>query len=141
MDRVAIRHPERLAEVLHGRNIRHMFFGHLHRAIAGSWHGIPISVLRATIAQVALFLNSDEVGRSYEDPQYAVVLVEPKQVIVHFHDFLSHEVVAPGDRPPVVGDDEQVAYDHQERINATYSPIRETETGQFRLRDTGDHKS
>ena len=40
---------ERLAEVVAPyANIRHLFFGHVHRPITGSWRGIPYSTMRGT---------------------------------------------------------------------------------------------
>ncbi len=46
---------ERLAEVVVPyANIRHLFFGHVHRPITGSWRGIPYSTMRGTNHQVPL---------------------------------------------------------------------------------------
>ena len=95
MDRISLRDPGPLREVLlpHQARIRHLFFGHLHRPIAGSWRGIPLSTVRATNHQVALALGDTvRVPGSLEPPQYAVVLADGEQTIVHFHDF--------GDRSP-----------------------------------------
>ena len=90
MDRIALTDPALLRQTLapHRARIRHLFFGHLHRPVAGSWWGIPISTLRGTNHQIALAL--DEPTRyivSHEPPQYAVVLVDEESVIVHFHDY------------------------------------------------------
>jgi 3',5'-cyclic-AMP phosphodiesterase len=69
--------------------IRHIFFGHVHRPISGSWRGVPFSTLRATNHQVALdFHSADAVPGSHEPPAYAVVLIRADQVLVHTHDFL-----------------------------------------------------
>lgn len=90
MDRISLRQPERFTGVVAGRrNIRHLFFGHLHRPIGGSWRGIPVTTMRATSHQVALDLTPKaKVGGSHEPPAYAVVLADEDQTIVHFHDFL-----------------------------------------------------
>jgi Icc protein len=90
MDEVALQQPERFAAALAGRrNIRHLFFGHLHRPIGGSWRGIPITTMRATSHQVALdFVIEGVVPGSHEPPAYAVVLADSDQTVVHFHDFL-----------------------------------------------------
>jgi 3',5'-cyclic AMP phosphodiesterase CpdA len=91
MDRQSLQEPERLWSVLapHRERIRHLFFGHLHRPICGSWRGIPFSTMRATSHQVALdFTIEDKVPGSHEPPAYAVVLIDDDRVIVHFHDFL-----------------------------------------------------
>ncbi|WP_341895493.1 phosphodiesterase [Ferrovibrio terrae] len=91
MDTISLREPEKFAAVVapHAARIRHFFFGHLHRPICGSWRGIPFSTMRATSHQVALdFATSDAVPGSHEPPAYAVVRVDPEQVVVHFHDFM-----------------------------------------------------
>ena len=78
-----------LAVIAGRKNIRHLFFGHLHRPVAGSWRGIPISTLRATSHQVALdFVIEGRIPGSHEPPAYGVCLLEEDQMIVHMHDFL-----------------------------------------------------
>ena len=70
-------------------NIRHIFFGHVHRPISGSWRGIPYSSLRGINHQVPLDFKSIEVvPKSHEPPAYAVVFLENNQTTVHFHDYL-----------------------------------------------------
>ena len=90
MDEISLRETEGFVRVVAGRsNIRHLFFGHLHRPIAGSWRGIPFSTMRATSHQVALdFVIAGKVPGSHEPPAYAVVLADRDQTVVHFHDFL-----------------------------------------------------
>lgn len=90
MDHIALRDtgPLRAALAPHRARIRHLFFGHLHRPLAGSWWGIPTSTVRGTNHQIALAL--DEPTRfivNHEPPQYAVVLVDDESLIVHFHDY------------------------------------------------------
>jgi 3',5'-cyclic AMP phosphodiesterase CpdA len=90
MDRISLLDagPLREALVPHAKRIRHLFFGHLHRPLAGSWMGIPTSTIRGTNHQVALQLYEGErVPGSMEPPQYAVVLANDESTIVHFHDF------------------------------------------------------
>jgi 3',5'-cyclic AMP phosphodiesterase CpdA len=90
MDRIALRDSRTLRSALapHRARIRHLFFGHLHRPLAGSWWGIPISTMRGTNHQVALHLaDSVRVGGSQEPPQYAVVLADAEQTLVHLHDY------------------------------------------------------
>lgn len=90
MDEISLLQPEAyIAAVAGRRNIRHMFFGHLHRPIGGSWRGIPITTMRATSHQVALDLVVEgRVPGSHEPPAYAVVLADHDQTVVHFHDFM-----------------------------------------------------
>jgi len=91
MDRISMREPGRLRAAIepHRQRIRHLFFGHLHRPVAGSWLGIPVSTQRATSHQVALDLGAGpQVPGSHEPPQYGVVLAGEEETIVHMHDFL-----------------------------------------------------
>jgi 3',5'-cyclic AMP phosphodiesterase CpdA len=70
-------------------SIRHLFFGHVHRPVSGSWRGIPFSMLPGTNHQVALdFDTVSPVPKSLEPPGYGVVFVTPESVVVHTHDFL-----------------------------------------------------
>lgn len=90
MDRIALIDPGPLLETLarHAGRVRHLFFGHLHRPMAGSWRGIGFSSVRGTNHQVALRL--DDTGRvagCAEPPQYAVVLADGEGTRVHLHDF------------------------------------------------------
>jgi len=81
---------ERIAEVIAPiANIRHLFFGHVHRPITGSWRGIPFSTMRGTNHQVPFDFDAlDVVPKSHEQPAYAVVFLEERQTTVHFHDYL-----------------------------------------------------
>lgn len=91
MDRLQIAQSAELAAVLapHKSRIRHLFHGHLHRPLAGSWMGIPFSSIRGTSHQVALDLSEREtVPGSHEPPAYALVRVTDDAVIIHAHDFL-----------------------------------------------------
>jgi Icc protein len=89
LDRMGIIEADALYVLLrqHG-NVRHIFAGHAHRPIAGSWRGIPVSVLRSTNHQSALDFSPDRIAVTHEPPAYAVVFIERDSVIVHFHDFL-----------------------------------------------------
>jgi len=69
--------------------IRHLFCGHVHRPIAGSWLGIPVTTLRALNHQLWFDMTEeDELRGSFEPPAYCVVLVDAERVVVHYHDFL-----------------------------------------------------
>lgn len=73
----------------HRARLRHLFFGHVHRPISGSWLGVPFSTVRATNHQVALdFRDDGRIPGSFEPPAYAVVLADARQTLVHNHDFL-----------------------------------------------------
>jgi 3',5'-cyclic-AMP phosphodiesterase len=67
-------------------NIRHIFLGHVHRTIYGSWRNIPYSILPGTNHQVAFNLDVlSPVPHSLEPPAYGMVLIEKDQVTVHPH--------------------------------------------------------
>ncbi len=67
----------------HG-NVRHIFYGHVHRAVAGSWHGIAATALPSTNHQVGLLLDpTEEMVGTHEPPAYGVVLVDDECVVVH----------------------------------------------------------
>ncbi|HMB48067.1 MAG TPA: phosphodiesterase [Afifellaceae bacterium] len=91
MDNIALEEPETFAAVVrpHAARIRHLFFGHVHRAIAGSWLGIPLSNMRGTNHQVWLELTgrTDTIRTSPEQPAYGVVLVDDDRMIVHLHEY------------------------------------------------------
>lgn len=74
--------------VQHG-NVKHIFFGHYHRPIAGQWRNIAFSTLRGMNHQVALDLTRlDVIPGCDEEPQYCVVLLEDDRTVVHYHDFM-----------------------------------------------------
>lgn len=90
MDRIRLMNADAFAEALAGHaRIRHLFYGHVHRPICGSWRGIPCSTLPSTVHQVQLqFTEPSDVPGSYEPPAYGVVLVDGQSVVVHSHAFL-----------------------------------------------------
>ena len=73
----------------HVSRIRHLFFGHLHRPVWGTWRGIPFSCMRGTNHQIALDLSgaTDGVLGTREPPAYGIVLLSGEQVTVHMHDY------------------------------------------------------
>lgn len=93
-----LKRAHRLAAVLNGRpNIRHMFLGHVHRPVTGSWRGIPYSAVRGTNHQIMLDMKTQvtngshlplPVPKNHEPPSYAVVLLSADTTAVHYHDFL-----------------------------------------------------
>jgi 3',5'-cyclic AMP phosphodiesterase CpdA len=81
---------ERLAALVksHGR-VRHIFHGHLHRPLAGSWHGIPCSTVPATAHQVLLdYEEPKRVYGSHEPPAFGVVFWDADTLVVHQENYL-----------------------------------------------------
>ncbi|AMO58521.1 phosphodiesterase [Endozoicomonas montiporae CL-33] len=72
--------------------IRHLFFGHLHRTVTGSWHGISYSCPLSPVHQTAFeFDNKKPAYVSPEPPAYHLVELKPEQVVVHSRLFLHSE--------------------------------------------------
>lgn len=91
MDEIALKQSGEFAEVIapYRARIRHIFFGHVHRPICGSYGTIPFSTLRGTNHQVWFELDpAAEHLASHEPPAYGVVLVQRETLVVHSHDFL-----------------------------------------------------
>lgn len=93
MDRIKLLDIQHFSAAIEGfKNIRHIFLGHVHRTIYGSWRSIPYSILPGTNHQVAF--NRDvlrPVPHSLEPPAYGMVLIERDQVIIHPHFFLENK--------------------------------------------------
>ena len=90
LDESRLPDPDRLAQLIdaHGA-VRYLFYGHVHRAVWGSWNGIPTSALPGTNHQVGLTLGgSPEMLGTHERPAYGVVLIERGCVNVHLRDFI-----------------------------------------------------
>jgi len=92
LDNIGLAEGAVFAEIVqpHAGRIRHLFLGHVHRPVCGSWLGIPFSIVRGTNHQVALELrpHGAEIPGSHEPPAYAIVLVERDRVVIHTCEFL-----------------------------------------------------
>lgn len=92
LDRIGLRQALAFRDIVEpwAHRIRHLCFGHVHRPVAGSWLGIPISTIRATNHQCWLDFEAQggDIAGSHEPPAYAVLLIDDERVIVHTHDFL-----------------------------------------------------
>jgi len=90
LDDCMLQDPAPLGQLLrqHG-DVRHLFYGHVHRAIAGSWLGIPATTLPGTNHQVGLYLGPEpDMLGSHEPPAYGVCLIEKESVVIHMRHFL-----------------------------------------------------
>ncbi len=68
----------------HRGRVRHIFHGHLHRPIAGSWRGIPLSSLRGTAFAVSLDQQPGKAAVSHlEAPCYALARALGDDLVVH----------------------------------------------------------
>ncbi len=87
MDRLKVLDITHFEAAIEGfTNIRHIFLGHVHRAISGSWRNIAYSILPGTNHQVAFNVEIfSPVPHALEPPAYGMILIEKDQVIVHPH--------------------------------------------------------
>lgn len=91
MDRIGLIQADAFRDVVepHAHKVRHIFFGHIHRPVAGSWLDIPMSTIRSTNHQVWLdFSNRDTIPGSSEPPAYGIAMIETDAIVVHFHDYM-----------------------------------------------------
>ena len=89
IDEIKLVEVEDFSQALsHGRNIKHIFFGHVHRMTYVNWRGIPFTSLSCLNHQVALNPASVDGKFCDEAPAYGVVQIEPDQLTVHFNTFL-----------------------------------------------------
>lgn len=90
MDTIRLANPEQQLDVFaRTRKPDYLFMGHLHRPIAGVWHGIPFHIQRALAHQVAFDLETvDHIPGSHEPPDYALVTVSGEQIVIHQCSFL-----------------------------------------------------
>ena len=71
-------------------SVQHIFFGHVHRPIAGSWHGIPISAIAGTNHQTAFDLGHGQANMVIlDEPVYGIAFIGPESTVVHQHAFAS----------------------------------------------------
>jgi len=94
MDMINLLDPEPLYSALvpFKPNIRHIFLGHLHKTIHGTWRGMPFSAIRSTVHQVCTKsgsnnLNVDAVACCNETPEYSIVEINSNGVICNAERF------------------------------------------------------
>ncbi len=92
MDRIKLEEAETFAGIIAGHDVRHIFFGHVHRPAFVSWRGIPCTALPGTSHQIPLV---EAAAFTLEPPMYAAVLIRDGGVVVNMD--------APLDRHPVPG--------------------------------------
>lgn len=85
MDVIKLEDAEAFGEVIEQANIRHLFCGHVHRALYTSWRGIACTSLPGTNHQVPLVTGSVATSYSREPAMIGVVTIESDgRVLVHF---------------------------------------------------------
>lgn len=90
LDRMKLANPDELLQALGSADVRHLFFGHVHRALSGSWHSIPFSALPSTVHQMATdFETVSPMPYSHGPPAYAFVDVSENMTVVNLHSYLN----------------------------------------------------
>ncbi|MEM7426290.1 MAG: phosphodiesterase [Pseudomonadota bacterium] len=88
MDRIKLREHDEFAGLAAGdARIRHIFFGHVHRMVFGTWNGIAYSALPGLSHQVPLVRGSVAHNYSQEPPMYAVVTLVENQITINADGF------------------------------------------------------
>ena len=89
LDAIGLLEAEKFSAIVTAAaNVRHLFFGHVHRPISGLWKGIAFSTLYGTNHQVRLdFQGRGRLAFTAEPPAYSVVLIEAELILVHFHHY------------------------------------------------------
>jgi 3',5'-cyclic AMP phosphodiesterase CpdA len=89
VDEIKLRQPEAFYEVLQkGQNIRHIFYGHVHRMTYVNWRGYAFTSLPSTNHQIPLVPERASSEYSVEPMAYGVVQVTDDQITVHFDAYL-----------------------------------------------------
>ena len=102
MDQIGLVDKQGFAEAVAGTrtgaaNIRHIFFGHVHRPVSGSWRGIPYASLCSLVHQVSFDLvTADPTPFDHAPPAYNVILLNAEDTVVHHHEFLDESRLPPG---------------------------------------------
>ncbi|MEL7467234.1 MAG: phosphodiesterase [Pseudomonadota bacterium] len=89
-DRIMLLDSARLGATIapHRAKIRHIFFGHCHLPLSGSFHGIPVSAPRGTNhAGWANFAESDLLSASDLPEAYSVIISDGPSVTVHMVEY------------------------------------------------------
>ncbi|MEM7742349.1 MAG: phosphodiesterase [Pseudomonadota bacterium] len=90
VDRIMLQDPGRLGNVVarHRTKLGHIFFGHCHVPIAGSFHGVPISAPRGTNHAGWMNFGEGTLLTSSDLPEaYAVVIVDGASITVHMVEY------------------------------------------------------
>lgn len=93
MDDIKFKSTDRLREIfLKNKNIKYLFFGHLHMSVCGVWGGVPYFGVRGTNHQLSSLPNQkDTLLSSAISPAYGVIYAN-KDIYISLHEYLAEEV-------------------------------------------------
>ncbi|WP_194456292.1 metallophosphoesterase [Bradyrhizobium sp. CCBAU 53421] len=95
LDHIALQNEDEFWEAIapFKSRIRHMFFGHMHRNVAGSWRGVPFTVAAGLTHQVMLDFQTEIVRHVEVEPYFSVILVNSRDVVVHPHAIRDAKII------------------------------------------------
>jgi 3',5'-cyclic AMP phosphodiesterase CpdA len=90
LDPMGLAKANDFAKVLDGySNIKHLFFGHVHRPLSGCWRNISFSALPGTNHQVATdFKTQTPMPYSHGPAAYGFIHLESDRHMIHLHNYL-----------------------------------------------------
>lgn len=89
LDCMQLAESEELFGILRPHDVRHLFFGHVHRALSGNWRGIPFSSVPSTVHQIGTdFDVVTPMPYCLGPPAYAFVDVSDDFTLVNLQHFL-----------------------------------------------------
>ncbi len=90
-DGIRLMQGEKLLEILtKAENVKHLFFGHIHRSVSGSLGSLGFTALQSTAFSAPLPYPDwswETFAPSQEPPQLGIVHMSSENVIVHFQQF------------------------------------------------------
>lgn len=89
-DQIMLQNPEGFGAVVakHSWRIAHIFFGHCHQPLSGSFHGVPVSSPRGTNhAGIAVFSETEVLTGSDLPEAYALIIADGPSLTVHMVEF------------------------------------------------------
>lgn len=92
MDGMGLKNKDEFWKIIgKSKNVKHIFFGHVHMVTHGLFNGIGYSSTRSTNHQLALYSTDDQQYNTLENPAYTVVTVNEDQVNCILHEYLNEE--------------------------------------------------
>lgn len=89
VDDIKLRQPDAFYQTLQkAQNIRHIFYGHVHRMTYVNWRGYCFTSLPSTNHQIPLVPARVDSEYSVEPLAYGIVQISDDQVTVHFDAYL-----------------------------------------------------
>lgn len=108
LDRIILADDDAFFETLRPfRNrIKHLFFGHMHRSVSGTWRGLAFAVVPGIGLHSMLDFRTTLIRTAAIEPYYSVTLLDGENTIVHPNQLSSSWTViesVPGTPPAHAG--------------------------------------